>query len=67
MNSHSVWGKGEKIARRGKGEGESLVTNIWTAIPPSSPSNSEPVHRLMHGILARVMITSLLITDARTQ
>ena len=29
MKRFSVWGKGEKIGRRGKGKGESLWTNIW--------------------------------------
>ena len=29
VNRLSVWGKGEKITRRGKGKCESLLTNIW--------------------------------------
>ena len=35
MNSLSVWGKGEKIARRGKGEGESCKQTFEVATPPS--------------------------------
>ena len=42
MKRVSVWGKGEKIAGRENGKGESLYTNIWDRL-----STAPDVHQML--------------------